>query len=459
MGGCGKSGVPDAVMGIKLVSSEPVRDRITDLSFQSPLLDREAKVRVMLPTDYDASGRTRYPVLYLLHGAGVDGYAAWTEGQQADGTQGQLQDLLADGTKTSETEAMTAGLALIVVMPESGKNGGYIDWYNAGNFGPPAWESFHLGELLPWIDAHYPTLAARNGRAVAGFSMGGYGAMHYAARHPDLFVAAAGFSPAVDKTDPLVIANNSRGDPTTELLGADQDSQGSLLTNMVYIRGHNPMDLAQNLAGVALTLRTGNGLSGLPPPLGEGSNRPDPVEAGVFEQAERFHEQLASLGIEHIWEAKAGAHTRSFAELKLRDTLPWLMDVFTKPPSAPARVTYRSIDLYYEVFGWSVSLDRPAREFSELRNADASGFDLLGSGSAVVTTPAGYFSPGTPLTAELSSDDVPSTGIAAKADDQGRLQIPIELGPGNPYDEYSGDAAIAGTRVYAVHVKLPGAGG
>lgn len=438
--------------GIELLSSKPVRDRITDLSFRSNLLADVERVRVMTPTDYDASGKTRYPVVYLLHGAGADGYQAWTEGQEADGAQAGLQDLLASGTKTSETEAMTAGLPVIFVMPDSGPNGGYINWYNGGAFGPPAWEDFHLGQLLPWIDAHYPTLASREGRAVAGFSMGGYGAMHYAARHPDLFAAVAGFSPAVDKTDPLVIVNASRSDLLTVLLGDGEASQGSLLNNMVYVRGHNPMDLASNLAGMAITVRTGTGTPGLPPPLGSGGNRPDPVEAGVFEQALRFSNRLNELGIAHVWAATPGAHSRGFAELKLQATLPWLMQVFANPPAPPRTVNYRSIDRHYEVYGWTVDIERPAREFSELRNASRQGFELSGSGQAWVTSPA-LFAPGERTEAMLSGDE-PTQRLTVQADSRGRIRIPVDLGPGNPYDEFSAQAQLLGSTVKAVAVSL-----
>ena len=87
-------------------------------------------------------------------------------------------------------------------MPDAGQGGFYSDWYNAGAGGPPKWETYHVGQLIPYVDAHYPTVAARGGRAIAGLCMGGFGAMSYAARHPDLFVAAASFSGAVDNMDP-----------------------------------------------------------------------------------------------------------------------------------------------------------------------------------------------------------------------------------------------------------------
>src|SRR5205807_6226435 len=92
---------------------------------------------------------------------------------------------------------------VIVVMPDGGYDGFYSDWYGTDTDGhtpapAPAWETFHVRELIPWVDATFPTVIGRGGRAIAGISMGGFGTMSYAARHPDVFVAAASFSGAVD---------------------------------------------------------------------------------------------------------------------------------------------------------------------------------------------------------------------------------------------------------------------
>src|SRR5207244_819175 len=82
----------------------------------------------------------------------------------------------------------------------------YSDWYGVdldGHNGSdaeraPAWETFHVSELVSFVDGQYRTVRSRGGRLVAGLSMGGFGSMIYAARHPDLFVAAGSFSGAVD---------------------------------------------------------------------------------------------------------------------------------------------------------------------------------------------------------------------------------------------------------------------
>src|SRR5437764_987374 len=165
--------------GLQLVSSQQLDPRLVELTFSTPALAKQTHVRVLLPAGY-SSGSRRYPVLYLLHGS-VDDYRSWTD--------------------KGDAEHLTAGLPLIVVMPNGGNGGFYSDWFNSGAGSPPEWETYHVRQLIPWIDAHYRTVASRRGRATAGLSMGGFGAMTYPARHPDEFVAAASFSGAVNTNE------------------------------------------------------------------------------------------------------------------------------------------------------------------------------------------------------------------------------------------------------------------
>ena len=122
------------------------------------------------------------PVLYLLHGADSDD-TSWT--------------------RFGDAERITARAPMIVVMPDGGAHGWYTDWYEGAAPVQPRWETYHVAELVPWIDATYRTIAARRGRAIAGLSMGGYGALSYAARHPGTFAAAASFSGALEAADVL----------------------------------------------------------------------------------------------------------------------------------------------------------------------------------------------------------------------------------------------------------------
>ncbi len=377
---------------LQLAGSTRISDRLSELAFRTPAVTGETHVRVLTPTGYDASGRTRYPVLYLLHGA-LDDDTAWT--------------------LKGDAEAITAGVPLIVVMPSSGTGGGYVDWRNGGAFGPPAWETYHLFQLLPWIDAHYPTFARREGRAVAGLSMGGYGTMHYAARHPDLFVAAHAFSPAVDLTEQRLRLVNT----AVDLIDGPTSAYGG---DEVYMRGHNPVDLAGNLAGLSLTLRTGNGKPG-----GEDGRGYDPVEETVHIQATTLHKRLEALGIAHTWDDYgAGGHTWHFWQRDLRTSLPAMMETFAHPPKAPSPFFYKSVDDDYRVWGWHVQLERGQRlELSELRDAGRNGFELVGlsRGSAEITT-APLFKRGAKVHVTLRG-----TTSSVRADRNGALRVVVPL--------------------------------
>jgi S-formylglutathione hydrolase FrmB len=409
----------------KLVKREQLDPRLQELTFTTPALASPTHVRVLLPTGYEKSGHTRYPVLYLLHGA-LDDYKSWTG--------------------KGDAEAITRGARLIVVMPDAGQEGNYTDWYNDGAFGQPMWERWHIGQLLPWIDAHYPTIAKRSGRATAGLSMGGNGAMSYAARHPDLFVSASSFSGAVDTNSPGV-------QPVTEASGASDGSHtpgaifGLRSTEEVRWREHNPWDLASNLRGLKLTLRTGNGAPG-----GPGGDSGDPVEAEVHNESVNMHNQLVALHIPNVWDDYgAGGHTWYYWRRDLRRTLPDIMRTFAHPPAPPSPFSFRAVDPTYSVYGWRVSVKRPALEFSELRRASAKGFTLAGSGSAGVRTPP-YFKPHSVVRATIGT-----RRKTLRAGRFGRVTVQVPLGPGNPNQEYTPEARASGTKVFATKVELRGA--
>jgi S-formylglutathione hydrolase FrmB len=402
--------VARGVGGLELVSSQRIDKRLRELTLRSNRLSAETGVRVLLPASYTGSQR-RYPVLYLLHGA-IGDYRDWTE--------------------KGEAERLTAGRPLIVVMPDSGPNGRYVNWFNGGAFGPPEWESYHVGQLIDFIDARFRTIAVRRGRAIGGLSMGGYGAMHYAARHPDEFAAAAAFSGALDTSNPLDIAITPAavyGPPDTE---------------EVRWRGHNPTDLAENLRPVDLTIRTGNGEPG--GPFGGG----DIVEKATHAMSLRLHRRLLRLGIPHVWDDYGpGGHLWPYWQRDLKRTLPHLMRVFAGPDPAPATVGYRSIEHRYSVFGWQVRIEREALEFSRLADADRRGFRLSGSGSARVRT-APILAPGRRYEATIHFERGSRTRIL-RAGGGGRVSLRVPLGPSNTAQQYT---AGAQTRVFHTSVSF-----
>lgn len=158
-------------------NEESVGQRSTRYKVETPLVAAAEtqdgpSVIVTLPPDYDSD--REYPVLYLLTGT-ADGEAplAWV--------------------KSGAVEDATADLDAIVVSVDDGSYGWYTDWTVPGDE-PRAWRSFHLDQVIPWVDSTFPTLDDPSGRAVAGASAGGFGAMSYAQARPDLFGTAASFS-------------------------------------------------------------------------------------------------------------------------------------------------------------------------------------------------------------------------------------------------------------------------
>jgi S-formylglutathione hydrolase FrmB len=414
---------------IRLVSAQPLDNRLTELTLRTPAITHDTGVRVLVPRGYAAHPNRRYPTLYLLHGSG---------GNETDWTE------------MGDAEKATAGYPMIVVMPDTDQNGYYSDWYNGGAFGPPEYETYDIRELIPWIDSHYRTIAARRGRAVAGLSMGGFGALTYAARHPDLFVHVAGFSPASDTNYPPFIflqeTGNSDGDPTVNIWG-------DRATQEVRWRGHNPWDLAQNYRGMDISLRYGNGDQG--GPYGGG----DPIEAGVHAMTVGFDAKLTALHIPHLNDDYGpGGHTWPYWQRDLREELPLIMRSFRNPPR-PRAVDFQAIEPSYDVFGWRVSVEREALEFSTLRRATRHGFLLSGSGSAVVKTPPRY-RPGRHFVARVRTASGAHEIDRLRAGRRGRLRISLPLGPANPDQEYTAQAQLdGGTKVFTTRVRIEPAPG
>ncbi|MBZ5607642.1 MAG: esterase [Acidobacteriia bacterium] len=146
--------------------------------YSSKSLDTERRIHVYTPPDYEHSS-TRYPVLYLLHGAGGDD-AVWTVLGHANL---MLDNLIADGKLQPLVVVMTYGYAYPPNDPA------YDGAQQRTGFVRDL-----LEDVIPFVQANYRVNTDRDKRAIAGLSMGGEQAINIGLHHPELFSRVAGFS-------------------------------------------------------------------------------------------------------------------------------------------------------------------------------------------------------------------------------------------------------------------------
>ena len=143
---------------------------LQDVTFHSAALNREMPCRVILPTHIGAG--EKLPVVYLLHGGGGD---------------------FRDWSNYSDVARFAEG-GLILVMPE----GESSYFANAAERPQDRYEDYIVKDLVTDVESRFPAATGRANRAMVGVSMGGFGAVNLAFRHPELFAFAGGISAALD---------------------------------------------------------------------------------------------------------------------------------------------------------------------------------------------------------------------------------------------------------------------
>jgi putative tributyrin esterase len=146
---------------------------VKTVEFDAPSVGRKMKYNIVLPRRYDDS-TDRYPVLYLLHGFSSN-YTAWARLGVPD---------------------YAKAYDLIVVMPDAG-NSWYANWAKSEGDQKNQWEDCIINDLIGHVDSTYRTIARREGRAINGLSMGGYGGLMLGLKHPDMFCSIGSHSGAI----------------------------------------------------------------------------------------------------------------------------------------------------------------------------------------------------------------------------------------------------------------------
>jgi S-formylglutathione hydrolase FrmB len=278
----------------RIVATQEVADRQVDLTIDSPAVGAEVKVRLLLPKGYAKGDSKPRPVLYLLHGC-CDTYVSWT--------------------RSTDIAELSADKDLLVVMPDGGPVGFYSDWLTG-----PAWERFHLTELPELLAAEY---GAGEPRAIVGVSMGGLGALGYAARHPGMFRAAASFSGIVhtrltpDTAQGYLGLVSSEGQDPYALWGDPEK-------NADVWREHNPYDLVDRLTGTRVYVACGNGEPG---PLDADDASFDGIEGSLGRQNAALAKRLKGLQPKPTVDLYGpGTHSWVYWNRDLRKAWPLLTD-------------------------------------------------------------------------------------------------------------------------------------
>lgn len=333
-------GVCAFVALLLLVPARAEAGRLVSFELASPLVDASApggvmaggrtapKVNVYLPNGFNRKSKKRYPLLYLLHGAN-------------GGTDSWIPTF----------ERFFRNFKGIIVAPDGGMFGMYVNWWNDGRRGGPAWASFHMNLLRREIERRYPIRDGRRWRAIGGISMGGQGTLRYAAMLPGYFGSAVGLSPAVPDMQSeigqlgvnlLPLAGGAEGVSYDAVFGPPEAA---------WAEGNSPMALAENYRHTRVYVTSGNGVNCPQDPINPTSIALDIVtETEIGKQMEPFAQALRDRGGNATAVVTCGVHTFGVWDRAMVDALRW--GFFRPVNERPRRWAYRTVARTGEMWGF-----------------------------------------------------------------------------------------------------------
>jgi S-formylglutathione hydrolase FrmB len=247
-------------------------------SAPSRILGHAVPYCVLLPPGYEADKTRRYPVLYFLHGLG-----------------GNSQMFLFSGGLNLVEDMWEPGrLGQFLIVTPNGDTSFYINSRN----GRDRYEDFFLREFLPFIERHYRTRRGRRYRGIGGISMGGYGALHLAFRHPELFGSVSASSAALLARVPRVSVTRGRVPPILRILGGVFGSP----IDPAFWKRNDPLHLARtaNLRGLEIEFDCG-----------------EQDDYGFERGAEALHQILLARHVPHQFALYPGGHDWQYFTTRL----------------------------------------------------------------------------------------------------------------------------------------------
>jgi S-formylglutathione hydrolase FrmB len=268
------------------------RGRVEYAEFESPSLGRRVRYAVSLPASYDQEPGRRYPVVVFLHGLN-NTERDW----EAEGMQARLEELRAAG-KVGD----------FILAAPFGANSFYLNAKGGARY-----EDAVVKDFIPFVDKTYRTLATREARVVEGLSMGGFGALLIAFKHPELFAGVAAHSAALfdelpgAPADPANRLASFRHQLAARLFGSPPDAE--------HFRANNPLQLARANAAR---------LKGLKIYFDVGESDRYGFQAGNKQLAEA----LTAAGVAHEFRLAPGGHGWAFLSSRSEPALTFVWNAF-----------------------------------------------------------------------------------------------------------------------------------
>lgn len=352
---------------------------LVDPSSHGGVLERNRtapRIHVLLPDGYDPKSKQGYPVLWLLHGAN-GGTDSWIPG----------------------ITRLLPNFPGIMVMPDGGKIGMYVDWWNGGARGGPAWSRYHLQVLRREIDRRYAIRAGRRWHAIAGISMGGQGTLRYAAMLPGYFGSAAGFSAAFPNMQSAEVQFGIGLTGMANAAGPNAYAETFGPPGGFYVRGVSAQNLTPNYGHTRLYLTSGNGINcPQDPPNGAGFLLDTLTESAIHAQEAPFAAAARAAGADVTVVPTCGVHTFGVWDRAIPKARAW--GFFEPVAERPATWEYRTVAREGEAWGFGFRFAAPPDRIVALRRRG----DVLAIGPAggpvTLTSPAGC-TLGTPTPADV----------------------------------------------------------
>ena len=463
----GSCAAPDAPLVVGRVACKTVTTHTLGHGIAAPFA-------YYVPPECDPVRHSRCPVLYLLHGFGgdfsemvgtPDAPSAWVAALSKAPPAGFEAAPWTHADPKSWLPATPLPIILVAPRgqtlpggygPAPGLDSYWTDWnprYAAGGdqpkyaTPPPRFTTFLVSELVPFVEAHFPTGTGRPWRAIAGVSLGGFGAYKNGLQHPDTWTSMLSVSGAhnflfAPGLDPRATAARLHIAPPfpvpfvplpgllQQIPTAALPSQASTfltallalgdpVADQAYFRGNTPRDLAMNGRAIGIDGFVNDTVPRRQDDIGD-------VTSQAFEDIVlpmNVDMQLAFRD-EHVRNTFAvhqGLHSDAYRNAWFRGLEEFAYARLRHPAGggasarAPASFDYRTVATDFAIWGWRVQVDRPATEFLTLRQVSCRSFTAQGTGVVTVTVPPSC-----------------RTGV------HGRTTFSVDLGPGMPTSDPAG---------------------